>query len=288
MDDPRLALFNILPVVFPVLILVLLVLMAVRRRRASESSGAVVSSGRRRIVDTVLSSARRPHGRHSAELAASPGVLLLLLVPTATKRRRRPLDGSDVTLRDVTLVHDPMDGESDGAEIVVPELPVAQSENRGAIATAAPDIRTYRRRVETTIQAMSRRIEPGEPPESIEARMLAAMERLDGPLDFVRPKLSPACPRRPRAQLARTSQTASPIGLTALPSGEVETEPPFVDAPPPADPPSESAFHAEDSEAAQPKSSAHEEAEVVLPVPLLASPDNARRRGLRRRRGKAG
>lgn len=327
MDDLLLSLLGFLPGILLVLLLLLSVLIAVRRRRRAraprsvpvavtdtvddqaiiealtapdpeKSSGAMVSREQRRIADTVLSSARRSHGRHSAELPAPSGVLLLLLVPIAAKRRRRPLGVSPRlvsiptdSVDDVAVVEDPADRASGAAAIAAPGSSEVDFVDRDTIAAADRDIRTYRRRVHSTIQAMSRCTEPGEPPELVEARMLAAMDRLDGPLGFARPRLSPSSPHRSLGQLGHTPQRASTTSPAALPSGELAAERPVGDVAPEAAPPmiSENAPKTEgpESEEAHPQESALEEAEVVLPVPPMSSSDNTRRRGLRRR-GKAG
>jgi hypothetical protein len=284
MGDLRLPLLTILLV----LLAALLVLAAVRRRRPARADGGSSDVKASREQGPV----RRAHGRHSAVLPVSSGGLLRQLLPLAVRRRHLP----DVTPR---LVPTPTDSVDD---VAVLEAAVGREPDTGADAApgssnvddtiaAAEDMHLYRRRVHATIQAVSRRVEPGELPELVEARMLAAVDRLDGPVGFVRPALSPSGPHRSGHELGPVPQTASPAGPVGLPSGQVAGDrdvghvPPPVDLPPtwqeaaPTEEPGVAEVHDEASLA--------EDAEVVLPVPPLPPPDDPRRRGLRRR-GKAG
>lgn len=290
MGDILLLLLTVLLGVLLVLLVLLLVLKAVQRRRRAVASRSlsvpmIDAMDGRRIVDTVFAT-RRTHGRHSAALPPPSGVMLLMLVPIAVKRRRQPLDVSPrfVSIQpdavgDVVVAEDPAGYESDTAAIAAPRSVEASPQDHAPTASAAADVHTYRRRVDATIQAVSRRIGPGESPELVEARMLAAMDRLDGPVNFSRPRLSPSGPRRSTAQLGHTLQAAAPAGPAALPPQVLTPETPADDVFPEAE-----ALEPED---VRPEGSAPDEAEVVLPVPPLPASDETRRRGLRRR-GKAG
>ncbi|MCW2770081.1 MAG: hypothetical protein JWR27_1514 [Aeromicrobium sp.] len=284
MGDLHLPLLTLLLVVLAAL----LVLAAVKRRRpalADDGSSDVVASREQGPV-------RRAPGRHSAVLPVSSGGLLRQLVPLAVRRGHLP----DVTPRLVPTPTDPVD------DVAVLEAPVGREQDMGTDAVprssevddtvaAAEDVHLYRRRVNATIQAMSRRIEPGEPPELVEARMLAAVDRLDGPVGFVRPTLSPSGPPRSGHELGPVPQTESPASPVGLPSAQVAGERDVGHVPPPAGlpPTSQEAAPTEELEAAEvhDEASLVEDAEVVLPVPPLPPSDDPRRRGLRRR-GKAG
>jgi hypothetical protein len=282
MGDLRLPLLTVLLV----LVAAFLLLAAVKRRRPAPADGGSSDI----VAAREQGPSRRAHGRHSAVLPVSSGGLLRQLVPLAVGRRHLP----DVTPRllptdsidDVTVVAAPVGRELDTGADAAP----GACEVDDTIA-AAEDVHLYRRRVHATIQAMSRRIEPGELPELVEARMLAAVVRLDGPVGFVRPTLSPSGPHRSGHELGPVHQNASPAGPVGLPSAQVAVERDVAHVPPPAGlpPTSREAAPTEEPEAAEvhDEASLVEDAEVVLPVPPLPPSDDPRRRGLRRR-GKAG
>lgn len=269
MDGMPLSLSVMLLGLLVVLLVLVVVLMIVRRRRADASGSAaapvlqewdgtqslgdgVVSPEQRRLIESVLSSGGGSHGRHAA-VPAEPSGVLMLLVPVSGKRRNRRVDVaprlvtmSSDSIEDVPMMDAEIDREPQPAVIAVPartEIEVEADSPRGD-ALAAHDLRAYQQRVATTIQAIGQRIGPGESPEVVERRMLAAVERLDGPLGFVRPTLSPAGPDHTFGRLASPGRVAEPLAQAAPPAPPAPSAPqappapsaPSVDSVPPPTP----------------------------------------------------
>jgi hypothetical protein len=284
------------PVLLGVLLVVLvllLVAMVARRRRAGVSSTPPALSSEA-VDDTLpafsadvaehpepaapaLGPVRGSRGRHAADPAA-PVSALLHLVPVSAKRRHRPVE---VTSRPVPVPTEPVDDIP-----AVDDVPAVDAA-ADAVAAAAQEMHTYQRRVAATVQAISRRIEPGESPEVVEARMLAALARLDDPLDFVRPRLSPSGSHH---WPDRSAPAPEPAVLEAVVHATPEEEDaPSLDSglPVPASEPDERVPDDAESAASPPQEPAPDETEVVLPAPPLPPAPSARRRGIRAR-GKAG
>lgn len=276
-------------------LLVFLVLLSARmvvaRRRVALASPAPA------MPDPA---ARRPQGRHAAAAPAASRVMTLGHGPLGLRRRRRPLDEvpslvlAPVEPAEAVAVEEaPAALEADAPATVAPDPGAADSGNHDAMVPVAGDVDAYRRRVQTTIRAMSRRTEAGESPELVEARLLAAVDRLDGPVGFARPRLSPAGLRHPSGRLGQLTQLVPPAHPAELPAGELADERPVDASPietdlPTVSPDMSSATSQEpEPEGAQPEPSVLEEDEVVLPVPPLEASSDIRRRGLRRR-GKVG
>nr|MCW2728354.1 hypothetical protein [Aeromicrobium sp.] len=260
-------------------LLVFLVLLLARmvqgRRRVAVQNVPAPDS----MVAVLPGPARRSPGRHSAAAPATSGLTILRQVPIAVRRRRR-LDEAPAL---VPAAAEPVE------DVAVPVEDVADAEHPVTFEAAAPapsdavaeDLGAYRRQVQTTIQAMSRRIGPGETPELVEARLLAAVDRLDGPVGFARPRLSPAGPHRPADHIVPMAHPVPPAPPAELPAASAEADPPAM-------PPQTASAAAEEPEleSVRPEPPVPDD-EVVLPVPPLELSSDVRRRGLRRR-GRAG
>jgi hypothetical protein len=310
MDNPLLLLVALS--VALLLVVVLLVLTGARRRREAQAARTslmttIETMDGHRVVDAVVRPAgRRSRGRHSAAPAMPSGVFLL--VPVGAKLRRRPHEAGDSFMMpaNVDVVYDVEHDEILRTETAAiapppPSLPdPAPAPDRvpERALEAAEDVDVYRRRVNATIQAMSRRLETGESPELVEERMLAAMARLDGPVGFARPALSPS--GASAGQLAPASSTALPAsrpGSVVPPVHEPAAEPPTAQIAPdrpiepepvvPDAPAAEPTTEPTATEPAPQTASVADDTEVVLPVPPIETSGDTTRRS-RRRRGQAG
>lgn len=328
MTDSRLMASAVGTFALVVLLVVLLVLLRAERRRAAAPKTADVASDL--PIEPTLEASQGPdeaereaeaekepdeaegEGEAGWEVPAPtdsdevrrtprrlPGVRALILLPAARKRRPRGAPptaesvrpaASDELIRYVQVADEPaVDEESRESE-------PAEVEGAATQDAAAFDHLLYRSRVDATCRAISKRIGAAEDPDTISARLGAAVDRLEIPVKFARPQLSPARAAAPGNDVAGVTPTRAPtvapiadaplIALTLSPdvavapendvqpevrvSGDVRST-----AAPPAD---------EDSERT-PEAPVAEEEEVVVPVPPMAIDDNQpRRRSWRRGR----
>lgn len=135
------------------------------------------------------------------------------------------------------------------------------------IPGASPEIAVYRRRVESTLRAMTRQLVEEDSSDRSFSRMMAAIDRLEGAGAVRRPVLAPA-PAGASSALA---------GLRLVPA-EAMSAP--VVAPAAVSAPAEDTEDTEDVAAEQPAVAAAPPArEVVLPVPAPAAAPARGRRG---------
>ena len=139
-----------------------------------------------------------------------------------------PTDPTD----EVAAPDEPVESRTETAVIAAPEPPAAVAAaqaNEAALKAAVEEIGTYQRRVRSSIHAISWTMGSGQPPELVEARMLAAVDRLDGGLEFLRPALSPTGSHRSAEQLVYTPRVAPPADLVVSPPQTPVFEPPAAE-----------------------------------------------------------
>lgn len=313
MNDSRLMASMVGTTALVVLLVVLLFLLRAERRRAKAPDAAVAAPDL--TIEPTLEVAQQPEEVNgddvevealadSGEVRRTPRRSRLAAV---TKRRTRratqspePVQPSrsDEVIPDGTVIPDAtvIRGVNVMDEFEGDEGAQGPEPARGESATTEDAMESmhllYRSRVDATCRAISRRIVAAEDPETLSARLSAAVDRLDVPVTFARPKLSPARAGTSVSEVAPSTSTVAPIVVAAPIAPTFSTELPFgsynethsearvmgdevsIDALPP-DANGESTHDA----------SVPDEAEVVMPVPPMASDDSEpRRRSWRRGR----